>query len=76
MRALIFVVACVGLAACGSEAPCGSDEFGEDVPMCDVEGSPLGFYCPGDHWGAGDDCNSCGCNSDGAVECTVNGCDG
>lgn len=74
MRTLLFVFALAGLAACGSEAPCGVDEEGVDVPMCEVEGSPRGFYCPTDHWGAGDDCNGCGCDSDGNIVCNSDGC--
>lgn len=76
MRALLFVFALAGATACGSDAPCGVDEEGVDVPMCEVEGSPRGFYCPGEHWGAGDDCNSCGCGPEGVETCTTNGCDG
>ena len=66
------------LVGCGEDPPCGVDDDGNDVPYCavNVEGyeEPLN-YCPLEHWGAPDGCNSCGCDETGAVVCTSRTCD-
>lgn len=63
----------LGLAACGADPPCVDDE-GEELPFCEVKvqgvDDPL-VYCPGEHWGAEDGCNSCGCDGGGEVVCTT-----
>jgi hypothetical protein len=68
----------LGLAACGG-SPC-EDPDGKELPSCLYEaqadeGSVDIEYCPGDHWGAADGCNSCGCDGDGNILCTSNDCD-
>ena len=77
MRRLALLLT-VFLGACGGEPLCGVDEDGEDIPICvyDVEGVPESLeYCPGEHWGSIDGCNSCGCDADGNVVCTVAACE-
>ncbi|MEQ1566717.1 MAG: hypothetical protein ABMA64_13835 [Myxococcota bacterium] len=75
---LIGVAVCFALAACAPEPLCGTDELGEDRPICTFEdpAAPVGFeYCPGDTW-ASSECKSCSCDSDGKVLCTqaLEGC--
>ena len=76
MRAAWWLL--VGLVGCAEEPPCGVDSDGEDVPFCAVavEGyeEPLN-YCPLEHWGAEDGCNSCGCTAEGQVVCTTRVCE-
>jgi hypothetical protein len=66
------------LVGCEDAPPCGVDDDGADVPFCSVvvEGyeEPLA-YCPLEHWGAADGCNSCGCSASGEVVCTSRSCD-
>ena len=77
MRAAwLLMVGALGVG-CKGEPPCVDDE-GEEVPFCEVEFSDLPeplLYCPGDHWGAEDGCNSCGCDADGNVTCTTVTCE-
>ena len=61
---------------CGADPPC-VDEDDNELAACEVKvaGSPEPvLYCPGEHWGADDGCNSCGCDGDGNVVCTAVEC--
>ena len=77
MRRLTLLLA-LFLTACGGDPLCGVDDEGQDIPICvyDIEGLPEALeYCPGQHWGAIDGCNSCGCDADGNVVCTTATCE-
>jgi hypothetical protein len=74
---MLLVLGSVSLSGgCGAEPPC-VDEDDNELNFCevDVQGvdEPL-LYCPGDHWGADDGCNSCGCDGGGKVVCTSQTC--
>lgn len=75
MRALCFVLLLGGAVACADQGPCGLDGEGNEIPSCAVDGAPNeGLYCPSQHWGSDDGCNSCGCSPDGSIVCTENTC--
>ena len=76
MRALCFVLFVGGAMACGDQGPCGVDADGNLIAACEVDGAPYdGAYCPGEHWGVDDGCNSCGCGPNGGAPiCTQNVC--
>jgi hypothetical protein len=74
-----WIIAVAGLAACGAEPFCGVDVDGEDIVSCvyDQPELPLPLeFCPGDSWGSVDGCNSCACDTDGAILCTSVDCPG
>jgi hypothetical protein len=54
------------LAACGDPPPCGVDDDGDDIAVCNDAGT---LYCPLDNWIAADGCNVCGCSPQGEVIC-------
>ena len=57
------------LTACGGAASGNPPSGGV---TCTYNGQT---YAPGDSFPAADGCNSCGCNEDGRVACTLIGCD-
>lgn len=64
-----LAICITGLAlSCGPEPVCIDAEDNE-LPFC-LYGADELEYCPGDSWGVGDGCNSCGCDDDGIVVCT------
>ena len=75
-RGLCFLLLPIGWAACGPDPLCGEDDEGNEIPICEYDSEEVGNlqYCPGEHWGANDGCNSCGCDPDGVVICTTATC--
>lgn len=69
---MLLALGALATAGCGGDAPC-VDEDNNELNFCEVEVAgvpePL-VYCPGEHWGAEDGCNSCGCDENGEKQCT------
>lgn len=73
MRWWVSMLLALGASGCGEDPPCVNED-GDELRFCEVavQGAdePL-LYCPGEHWGAEDGCNSCGCDNGGNVQCTT-----
>jgi hypothetical protein len=58
--------------ACGTGTDCSTPDGGSSGAECTWEGTT---YAAGEHFAAGDGCNTCTCTDEGEVSCTKSACE-